>query len=363
MGIYEKPIHRKPIDYVVRTSAPRTELETRLGTVTIGPYREGDERGIVELFNLVFPVERTLDQWYWQFRDRPHGHHTYVGRLADGTVVSQFTSMPQLTRVGDERVFFAQVVDSLVHPEARGGLKRRGLFGLTLLAHSYEYGFKDRECVQMGLPNPWAYRLGKQTLYYVPLTKTYTHTKSVEPDEGLPRLEDDVRGLGNVYAAKEVDGIPDDLDAIREAMEARHRITAIRDRAFLQWRYLDNPHHDYRYVELRDPAGEIAGFAVVREEWLDEPCLAIAEWMTSDYEGAGDALIRAVEHVARQAGMTRVKCLLNQMAPESRTFEDRNYWLERTDFRLVAHSYDPAFLTEDDINRHWFYTLGDFDVI
>ena len=363
MGIYEKPIHRKPIDFIVRTEKPKSELDTKLGRVTIGPYRDGDEQGIVDLFNLVFPVDRTLDQWLWQFRDRPHGHHTYVGRLDDGMVVSQFTSMPQLTKVHDERVHFAQIVDSLVHPDARGGLKRRGLFGLTLLNHSYEYGFKEKECVQMGLPNPWAYRLGKQTLYYVPLTKTYTHTKQVEPDAGLPKLDGDVRGLGNTYHAREIDGIPEGYAGVQEAVEARHAITAIRDEAFLTWRYLNNPHHDYRYVEIRDPGGELAGFAVLRESWLGQPCLAICEWMPSDYEGAADALIRAAEHVAKQAGMNQVKCLLNQMAPESRMFEDRDYWLERTDFRLVAHSYDPQFLTEDEINRHWYYSFGDFDVV
>jgi hypothetical protein len=73
------------------------------GDVEIGPYRPGDEHAILALFKLVFNVDRSMAVWNWQFRDCPQGIHAFVGRLADGTIVSQFTGLPVKTKVGQRK--------------------------------------------------------------------------------------------------------------------------------------------------------------------------------------------------------------------------------------------------------------------
>ena len=62
------------------------------GPWTIRPYVDGDEHGILSLFNRVFQegnpdfVPRSLRHWHWEFRDNPLGHHTFVAEV-EGRIV------------------------------------------------------------------------------------------------------------------------------------------------------------------------------------------------------------------------------------------------------------------------------------
>ncbi len=363
MGLY-RGSNRSSVDFIVRPpDPPKYDLETPLGTVKIGPFREGDEEGILQLFRDLFCARRNMDQWNWQYRDHPLGMHVFVGRLASGQVVSHFAGIPARTRVFDGTYVFSQVVDSMVDPRCRSGLKKHGLFKLTLLAHAYHYGRPDRELVQMGLPNPLAYRLGAQTCYYVPLTKCYAHEKRIDPDRTGCGIESEIKVLGETFEVAVLDHFPDDVGELWEKLKKRHGIISFRDPATLEWRYTKNPNWNYRIVAIRSSDGVLRGVAVTRSHWLVQRDLIIGDWLPDlDMEAASPALIKVCERLAAEDGMKRVLCILNHNAPESRVFEDTGYDLWKTPFRLVAHSYDPSFLTEDDILRHWYYTAGDFDV-
>ncbi len=356
---------RPPVDFIVKTEKPLDELDTPLGRVRIGPYEPGDEHSILELFKIVFKVDRSLDEWNWEFRDHPVGMHTFVGKLEDGTVVSQFTGLPARAKVFDRDVIFSQIVDSMVHPKCRSGLKKKGLFALTLLNHSYHYGHLEKECIQMGLPNPIAYRLGSQTCYYVPMTKAYVHAKELKPKDDPEEPSFEVKGLGNTFKVALVDDFSTDHDDLWARVKERHRIITWRDRRFWNWRYTRNPHFDYMIVELREPdSGRLVASAVGRTNWLDQPDFVIADLLVDlEVVGAAQALIKAAEELGRRTGMKRVLCYLNHNVPESRIFEDEGYSLAPIQFRLVSHSYAPDFVTERDLMHEWFYTLGDFDVI
>ncbi len=356
---------RTALEFIVKTPKPPHQLETRMGLVTIGPYEEGDEHGILELFKTVFKVDRTLDQWNWEFRDNPNGMHIFLGKLEDGTVVSQYTGLLTQAKVFDRDVLFSQIVDSMVHPQCRGGLKKKGLFALTLLNHSYRHGHLEDECVQMGLPNPLAYRLGSQTCYYVPMTKAYVHYKPVNPEDAQPEVQDEVKALGVRFKVAMTEQFSEDHDDLWARVKDKHRIITWRNRDFWTWRYTKNPHFDYVTLELRDPEdGSLVASAVCRVGWLDQPDFVIADWLVDlDRVGAAEAMIKVCEEAARRSGMTSVKCFLNHNVPESRVFEDLGYDLLKTQFRLVSHTYAPEFVTERDLMNEWYYTLGDFDIV
>ncbi len=360
-----KGTRRSAVKFIVKTEKPLSELDTRLGPVKIGPYQPGDEESILELFRTVFKVERTRDQWNWEFRDNPNGMHIYLGKLADGTVVSQYTGLLTKAKVFDRDVLFSQIVDSMVHPKCRSGLKKKGLFALTLLNHSYAHGHLEDECFQMGLPNPLAYRLGSQTCYYVPMTKAYVHNKAVNPQDVQTDLSTEVKGLGTTYQVSMTTDFASDHDDLWSRVKDKHRIITWRNREFWDWRYRKNPHFDYLTFELRDPEdGVLVASAVCRAGWLDQPHFVIADWLVDmDRTGASEALIKVCEEAARRSGMTSVKCFLNHNVPESRVFEDLGYDLEKTQFRLVSHTYAPEFATERDLMNEWYFSLGDFDIV
>lgn len=335
------------------------------GHVTVGPYRPGDEHEILRLFKLVFDVDRPLEVWNWEFRDCPEGIHSYVGRHEDGRIVSQFCGIPVRVKVRDQILCFAQMVDSMVHPDFRAGLKKKGLFATTVDAFVERYGHLDEEVIMMGLPNPPAFRIGRKLCGYVPMTKVYVHAKSVAPDVELPMPPEEVSYRMTKYRLRVVERFGADVDGLWERLAPRFEVAGVRDRRHLDWRYADCPQWDYVLVECRTAADDaLQGVAVLRTRWLDAPDLMIADWLC-DHErpGAAEALLDWCEHLGRKAGMERITCLLNPMCAESRFFEDRDYQLAPTQFRLVSRTYAPDVVDVPWLNRYWYYTMGDFDVV
>lgn len=335
------------------------------GPISIGPYQVGDEPSILELFKLVFNVDRSLAIWNWQFRDCPQGIHSFVGKLENGKVVSQFCGIPVKVKVHDRTLCFAQMVDSMVHPDFRGGLKKKGLFASTVDAYVDHFGRIEREVIMMGLPNPEAFRVGRKLCGYVPMTKIYTHSKEVAPDPTLPMPPVDVGFRMNRFRVEITPRFAPDLDGLWKRVSAKKNVIAWRDAEAMNWRYPSSPQWSYVLLEVRlAPTNELAGVAVLRTMWLGQPDLVIADWLVDDaIEGAAEALLSTTEHLARKAGMSRVRCLLNPMCAESRFFEDADYVLTPTQFRMVSRTYAADVVTPDSLNHEWYYTLGDFDVV
>ena len=137
----------------------------------IREYRSGDERTLLETFNLVFgrkdPAfrDRTLDEWRWGFLDNPAGWRIYVA-LANGRVVAQFAGTPMRVVVDGTDRTFVHCVDSMSHPDHRKGLKRPGLFVNVANAYFDAYGGEERDWVHFGLPIEEAARIGDRFLEY-----------------------------------------------------------------------------------------------------------------------------------------------------------------------------------------------------
>ena len=99
----------------------------------IRPYAAGDEQGILATFNCVFGEDdpsfepRTLADWEWTYRRNPSGTRVWVA-VRDGLVAAHYASQPNRVRVEGKERIFGQILDSMVHPEHRQGLKRPGLF-------------------------------------------------------------------------------------------------------------------------------------------------------------------------------------------------------------------------------------------
>ena len=341
------------------------EFQSPQGWITVGPYQPGDEHSILELFQLVFQVQRSLDVWNWEFRDCPQGIHSFVGRLDDGRIVSQFCGIPVKVKVHDRTLCFAQMVDSMVHPDFRSGLKKKGLFATTVDAFVDHYGRLDREVIMMGLPNPEAFRVGRKLCGYTPMTKIYTHTKELVPDPSLPPPPEDVGFRMNRFQVRVVPRFAADLDELWARVVQQHEVIAWRDAQAMNWRYPSSPQWTYVLLEARlAGSNRLAGVAVLRGQWLGQPDMAIADWLVdAGIDGTAEALLSTAEHLGRRAGMTKSRCLLNHMCEASRFFEDRDYSLTPTQFRMVSRTYARDVVTPESLNREWYYTLGDFDVV
>ena len=332
--------------------------------LTIRPYRPGDEHQILATFNLVFRevcgedfVDRTLEQWNWQYRDNPMGHRISLAVAPDGTVVSQYAGVPVLadTPHGEQR--FIHCVDSMTHPKWRGGLKRPGVFVITgwpFSAHSRRIS----DAVLYGFPVDVAFRIGKRYLEYHFLR---------DIDYLIRDAGDGVFPAPAGIAIETVDVIPPDIGSLYDVMRAEKRLLLRRDYRYLDWRYKKNPQRrDYEFWTARRD-GRLVGFVVLKPTMgLAPDSATIADWLASETD---DVAIDALVHVASRRLIEEEKQLLMTVFPEWsaewRALEGRGFvktpsanWLQRRMVYLITGSP----LTEDVLQDDWWYALGDSDL-
>lgn len=328
-------------------------------------YRPGDEDGILPAFNRVFRevcgpdyVDRGIAFWRWQFEQNPAGARIWVG-LADGAVAAHYAGIPQRFDTAFGEKVFVHAVDSFVVPEHRAGLKRPGLFVTT--ARPWFDDCRDRgDAAVYGYPVATAERIGARYL-------GYTHVRVVDylcRDAAAGSAD----GPGDVVVER-VDEVPPEVDALYREFAASRACLLRRDRTYLEWRYRRIPGGESTYeLHTARRGGRLVGFAVLRpvHELVPSAC-TIADWLTvPDDADALDALLARATAVARERGRRTLMAVFADPSPESASLRERGFavvpsgtYLER---RLGHNSFD-ARLTTDWLRAHWWYALGDSDLV
>lgn len=331
---------------------------------TVRPYREGDEHGILALFNAVFAEDnpsftpRTLEHWNWQFRDNSRGHHTFVAEDASGTLIGNYTAIPALWLDRGAPMLGSQAVDTCVAKAWRRVLKKEGLF-LTLARAFFDaYGQPDRDRIVYGFPNPQAFRIGTRILDYRPV-----HTPVVSLVRDFAQDWIDYLGPmgGDAVDVREVDAIPPDVDALFDASMASLPLVLRRDRAYLEWRYARCPTFRYRVLEAR-AGGRLRGVLVLRTEWFDKPLAPLVDWIVDGADREAVAgLARRAATLARDAGKTRIETWAPGWSSLANTLRTIGFAPDPSTFNLCIRVFGPDF-DESWAKDHWFFTMGDSDI-
>jgi hypothetical protein len=88
-------------------------------------YKIGDESKILELLDLVFERENTLDFWRWKYFDNPLKKQIIVIAEHDNRIVGCTHSFSREVKIGDNMHQTSFGADSAVHPDFR----RQGIYG------------------------------------------------------------------------------------------------------------------------------------------------------------------------------------------------------------------------------------------
>lgn len=346
----------------VPTEEPRSFAMIR-DDVEIRPYQPGDEQRILDTFNLVFRqqcgagfVDRTMDEWAWQFLRNPAGHRIMLALAGDGTVAAQFAGVPMVadTPWGPQR--FVHCVDSMTHPAWRQGLPME-LFtrtGRRFGAQCLQIG----EALCYGYPVELAFRIGQQFLRY-------------ESMRGIDYLIRDVAtappALPPGLHVERVAALPEQVAALWAVVRAEKSCLVRRDARYLQWRYLDHPRaSDYELWTVRR-GEQLVGSMVWRGRVdLVPGAAAIVDWLVPEGDAAAaSALLAVAAQRQQQIGRPRLLFVVPPWSVEWRTCLQHGFavvpsatWLPR---RLVHDVHLPA-LTPEFLAEAWWYTLGDSDL-
>jgi hypothetical protein len=330
----------------------------------IREYRPGDEAGIVRSFNRVFRevcgpgyVDREPASWRWQFAHNPCGHRITLGFSADGEVAAQYAGVPQRMATSFGPAVFVHIVDSFVVPEHRAGLKRPGLF-VTTAYPWFELCHRMGDAVLYGYPVKTAERIGQRYLEYKFLRSVDYLCR--------PAAEGSTEGPGSITVER-VRDLPAGTDELAARVASRRGCMVERGARYLRWRYLDAPGAPYE-LHTAWRGGELAGLAVlrVRHELVPAAC-TIADWLVPDDDDEAVAALVAVATArARGSGRQTVMAVFADPSPEHAALRARGFavvpsadLLER---RLTHRIYHPRMTTEW-LAEHWWYTLGDTDLV
>jgi hypothetical protein len=334
----------------------------------IRPYAPGDETALVGLFARVFGRAITAEHWRWKLKTLPAPVENVWLAVHEDKPIFQYAGIPTRYRLNNRDLTAMVSVDTMTAPE----FQRRGLLS-AVGQHTYSVWRAAGIPFVIGLPNErWGSRanaLGWQTLFPLQwLTRPLRPEQTLARKTRLPFLTrfSFLSDLWNTFTSprlitsltvRAVEHAGAEFDMLWQMCASL--ISVIRDRAWVQWRYLDAPTFNYR-VLLAERGPHPVGYLAYR---LDPPTGLIADLFAPDRATRHTLLAHALR-MMRVANIETVATLAMPHTP-------LHYDLRRAGFfpRLHAFTVQLVPLAADlplDLLRnphHWILAGGDFDVI
>ncbi len=270
----------------------------------IRSYQTTDAEKLIRLYNRVFDRKIDREYWKWKTEKNPAGPVSAKVAVLNDEIVGQYAALPVKLKIGDHIMTCCQVVDSLVAPEYRKSLSKNRLFGALAKACFKDFE-KSNLPVAFGFPNRSAAAYGRKILHYEDVGILKKYVKPLDAGAVFQHSEKfssaSLRFLSRPLFAlyqktveminhsayrmescsiEEVENFPPEADEIARKFTADRRLAIVRDREYLQWRYVVHPLFKYRIYELKNKQGRPCCWIVARliETGLERVC-CIMDWI------------------------------------------------------------------------------------
>jgi hypothetical protein len=246
--------------------------------MVIRPCHEEDVPRLVALFAQVFGRTITAEHWRWKLGSLASPAPNVLLAMSGDRPVFQYAGIPAAFALDGRRSSAMVSVDTMTSPDFR----RRGL--LTRVATEAYARWRDAGVdFVFGLPNEqWGSRAA--ALGWVPLFDLQWLVRPLRPEamlahrfrkEWLRRLSP-LSWLWNRVArmphrdpalrTHTITQAGDEFDELWQSCRDNARFSMVRDRAWVQWRFLDCPSRHYQ-VRLASRDGKAAGYSA---HYIDE---------------------------------------------------------------------------------------------
>jgi len=319
--------------------------------VSIRRYREGDGPAIVRGFERVFDQPRALEEWAWKF-PREARESALLLAERDGEVLAHFAAIPVTLQVDGRRVRAGQAVDVY-------STRRPGLFVRLVDRFYEELCGPGRLELLYGFPGERHFALGVKRLRYSEPLAVRCFTRPVAPGERSRVRSLWARWRPGPTVREGAD--PAAAEWLWRRSAARTPVSAIRDRGWIERRFLGRPRVAYRHL-VAWHRGRPAALAVVRVSG------ETAHWAELVWDGESprslEALDTAVGWIAARAGARELRLWLGGDPAAEKLLSGRGWQQapEPQGLHLGAVSFLPD-LDPADLCRRLFVTMGDADLV
>lgn len=316
-------------------------------SLDIRPYREGDEKHILELFSISYGGRKiSPSYWRWRFRDNPSGLGIVELSWDRDIMVSHYAVSCVKICINGKDCLAGLSGTTMTHP----GYHRRGLF--PILAQRTYREMANRGMVMVwGFPNINSHRviirdIGWKDIYEIPTLRL----KLVSQKIALPVV------LSCVCELFDAD---ERFDRFWEKIHNHYDILVRRDRTYINWRYLSNPIEKYRLIAHVENE-EVKGYAVFKH-YQNE--LQVVDLLIGKNEiEIGKSLIEFIISQAIDIKAKSVSLWLNVVHPFHHTLEKIGFRPEGPVTYWGGLILNSQFYASLYNSRRWYFTMSDSDV-
>jgi len=326
------------------------------------------------LFPERFPGRTVAEFCRWKYFENPAGGAVVGIAVSGAQVVSIVAAVPKRVRVGSETLLAYELGDFITASEFR----KRGLFSNLIQMVCEEAGKRQAAFVYVR-PNSISFPILSKTLSFLEVQKIderryLVPSVVIHRKTGIPAAL--TRGLGADWLANRIlmpssgsaiavtgtTRFDKDMDEFWENTGRKYSFALVRDRQYLNWRYVDSPTRYLLWIARRD--GQTTGYAIGFQH-QSEPTGSIVDLFTdpADKDSSG-ALLRAGMQSMLAAGAQSVYTWTLQSGVESAGahFLRRAFPVAaKPHLHLAMRFLDPCF-TPSRLPLHgWQIAAGDFD--
>ncbi len=249
------------------------------------PYKLGDEEGIFELRRITYPDDydhdKWMEHWHWLYQQNPAGR-SYIWVAEDGgKIVAHAATIPVMVKFGDRILRSRLGTNAMTHPGYRG----QGAYPVLRIN-------RDKEAAKDGIRTHYSFS-GRGAAHRINLKYSYTvdvRTTSImlRPYNWRNSLRLALRNnllvavlamLGStsqavLFRARKAPSIPDldvsrvstfdeRADALFNDVSGQHQIMVVRNKDYLNWRYVSIPNIDYS-IYVAETESRLRGYMVTR---------------------------------------------------------------------------------------------------
>jgi len=349
--------------------------------VAIRTYRPADRARVLAMIDRVWDEERRRSHdllWDWKHaRDTGSWNPGHLSRVIErgGEVVGYAGAIPARFLIDGREVEGAFCLDTLVDPVARG-------VGVRLLRDQFARG-----TLLLGAGNPRSRALYERVSGRPRLVVREAHKMALVLDagailkrRGLPAplaaaigmAHRGVRALrgrrdrgpsAEGFILEPVERFPPEIDAVGLEFACGFRRSALRDRQYLDWRFVDGP-VDYRIRLLRDAERRVRGYLVYRPTRISgRPAVLLIEIVAvGERSPAYRAMLAHVEAEAVACGAGEIQTLDPGCPVLATEMRRRGFFRRREPHHILAYLAGPAGEAADFTeNGTWYVGLGDAD--